>query len=840
MSAEATISGIERHHVKALIDLLDEQAEAFFSDAVSGDHRWRVYFVDADVLAPFINGRTKEPLSDWSSLLSLGDVGQKSRHQASAASAALANVTGQAIVRYLFGAFRKTAEIQRRRLFVTPEHEREFKSIILALLHRQARVDAGWLDQLRECYLDLGKRGDHPEGGRDSASEIVRLLELHADNGAEDRAYSLLRDSIAPFSSHLLTPPGDQAKPFLFATTDPDFQALNAASRDLAWRAFSSSMTDRVPGIEDLLAIKRVVFDAHKVTDIAPRSFTHIRAKVMDWLASGHAPPALRERRDLDLRIKVAAREAADLASIAQIDALGRWLNQVRTPPTNQSWEPVLVTGSSMLANVLKYWQKQGDAPVVRLMHPLALLRRVDLWDPAGTRRLRDVDYLDQPHEFALSLIFRSSGGAASKATENVDAFTNSLREQLDVVVAREAEIGDRGLGRLRRMLETDQMFDRKEYQEAVRDLVTQRFVQTYRHLTELFPGVTRQLPASSLPTLDLPHSKSAMRFMASVRTSILTRRAPDLRSEDLQKSIDEDPTGYSALLSSAIGYMARGSAWLSAAQTMSATAVLLAKGRAAARYPEGNEALYLDAFLQRMTLRLDDDIEKFRRTHGEIMSEAYKTLSQWADQEGDIAQERIGIDHTAPNRSTWIHYRYRLEDCAREVFIVLHCVLRRETSGLHWSQISSAAEDSLVLHREGVSLIGNKKSWPALQEPSIWFCGIQSGISLLQLWLCWREISRLDNDEMDSSISLRAYEAELEPIVAGWYEHRQELGKLLPLLAAIFARETGHARIWLKARVANRDFEVSFAAIDEERFAWLQRHWLRSRILSPKSTAKE
>lgn len=829
MSIQPAPLEIERRHVKALVDLLDQQAGEFLSEASAESDSWRLYFVDADVLSIFVNGTTRDPVNDWSSLLSLTAEPGRREREASQAAASLANVLGQAVVRYLFGAFRKSAEIQRRRIYITPEHEREFKAIVHALLHRQARAESGWLDKLRDCYLDLAKRNGHADAGNSSAREIVELLEVHANGGAEDRAFTLLRDAITPLAAHILAPPSAESRSVLFSTSDASYRRLVIESRQSVWDAFSSSMLRNVRGIEDFLLLKRVIFEADGGSGDGemdlPRPFSFYRTKAMQWLATREAPVSIQTRRDIESQIAIAARQASDLMAIARIDAMGHWLSEHHPATTGKNWEPVLISGSNMLPNLLEHWSKNSKPATIRHMHPLALLRRVDLWDPAGTRRLRDEDYLDQPHEFALSLIFRNSSGSVNAATENVEAFTFSLRAQLDLVVAREAEVGDRGLARLRRMLETSEAFDRKVYQEAVRDLVATRFVQTYRHLTELFPGTSHQLPASSLPTLDLPHSKSAMSFMANVRDTMVRRRPLTLASEELDDSIKQDPTGYSALLASAIGYMARGSSWLPAAQTMSATAVLLAKGRGDTRYPEGNEALYLEAFLQRMTLRLADDVEKFRHTHIEMIGEAQRTLHHWAAIEEDVASECVGADSRTPSRLAWIDYRYRLEANAREVFVAMHGVLRGKSMDLDWGQLSETAQASLRLHREGVVLIGLIESWDRLMRPSIWFCGIQAGMSLLQLWLCWRQVKVVQ--EAGACVeAFEDFEADLEPIVSGWWTHKDELGKLLPLLAAIYARDTDRARAWRQFKVDERQFNVSFAAIDRERFGWLRDLW--------------
>ena len=109
--------------------------------------------------------------------------------------------------------------------------------------------------------------------------------------------------------------------------------------------------------------------------------------------------------------------------------------------------------------------------------------------------------------------------------------------------------------------------------------------------------------------------------------------------------------------------------------------------------------------------------------------------------------------------------------------------------------------------------------------KPSIWFCGIQAGMSLLQLWLCWAQLLDVEKSS-ESAAALQDFESDLEPIVSGWWEQKDQLGKLLPLLAALYCRETRRAQVWRKFRVDDRQFNVSFAAIDRERFGWLRELW--------------
>lgn len=824
---------LDRRHIENLLGLLDAYESNFLASGAAASDVWRVFFVDADLLSVSINGYTKDSLSDWSSLLGLADSIDKKHQAASAEAEALANVVGQAVVRFVFGAFRKSADIQRQRLLVTPEHDREFKAIIYSLMRRAASPSADWLDRLKTKYLALGQHQSQLADLREAAREIFKLLVDHAHIDAEHRAYGLQQDAITTLSSHLFVPPQDLAMPggnshpFLFSAREPEYLQLVEERKRLIWRAFAWTLHDgpRLPS--EIVALKKMVFDAHDGDKGALRPITYFRRRVHEWLRSDDAPRSLTDRNDLELQVKIAAREASDLTALAKIDALGHWLMRHQAPKGGQYWEPVLISGSLKLNRVLARWATDADGPLVRQIHPLAMLRHVEFWDPAGSKRLANAKYLDQPHEYALSLIFKRDAPQPASSPDDVEPFVASLRQQLELVTAREAEFGDRGLKGLRKLLdEGDDGFERDKYQEAVRDLLTQRFVQTYLHLTELFPASTYQLPASSLPTLDLLHSKSAMSFMTHVRNEMLesSGNVVQLQSSDLEASVREDRTGYSALLSAAIAYLARGSAWLTAAQTMSATAILLAKGRSEPHYPEGNEALYLDAFMLRMALRSPDELESFQELHRRMMREAKQTLEHWASDETDSASHRLCGPGIGPTRHAWIAYRYRVEECARDLYCLLIPVLHSRWDQLSREQLAEVRARALEVHAQGVGLIGEQREWPSEYEPSVWFCGIQSGMLLMQAWLCGRQMDR--HGEFDIGPEASRFERQLEPIVAGWRSHTQKMGKLLPLLAAFYAKATGLAPEWRTHRVELTDFDVSFAGIDSARFALLRDLW--------------
>ena len=812
---------IEAQHVNALLELLDRHAADFLTEEAASGEVWRLFFVDADLLSVYANGRTKDQVNAWSSLLSL--VSTERGVAASAEAEALSNVTGQAIVRYLFGALLRTLELQRGRVYITPEHEREFKGIVHAILRTEV-VESGWLEALRLAYVEMGDLEGSPDTAVDAASRIVKTLEANIAAGASDRAYALLRHAVSTLSTNLIVVPAETRGSALFSTSDGGYQSIIQENRLPVWQAFEQSLRKRIDDVEELFALKKFVFDLHDAETGAERPFAFFANRVKAWVAGVGAPAALARRRDLDAQIRIAVRQAADLSALARINSLGQWLQVNHRPPRGKRWEMVLVSGSGMLARTVENWSSRNVPCMVSIVHPLNMLRHVDFWDPAGTRRLGAAGYLDQPHEFALSRIFGGGSRKGDRRTTGaeVGAFVQSLQEQLEVVVAREAMLGDRSLRQLRAMLDNTRGFDRERFSEAVRDLVTQRFAQTYNRLTELFPGERTLLPASSLPSLDLPRSDSAMKFLLKVRGALAEHSEHPVEFDGLNQSLKEDRTGYSALLALATGYMARGHRWIPAAQTMAATATLLAKGRRSDAYPEGNEALYLEAFLLRMCLTLESDLIEFTQHHTAILAEARDTLAQWAALNPMDAEVRMGRHTIAPTRAQWVAYRYELEDNAGQVFCAVIRFLQSEANfPCTPADLEALAEQSLQLHMQGAGLADTGATWGESFEPSLWFCGIQAGLSTLQSWLLWSETAERTGDDR---VRLRAFERRIEVKVRELWIQREKLGKVLPMLARIYAQRTGLAVDWLSGKQTHlADFRVRFAGIDEQRMRWLR-----------------
>ena len=818
MSAPSPLR-IEAKHINELLVRLDLHAKDYFIEPTDSGSEWRVFFVDADILSEYANGRTKDPVNAWSSLLSLLPSARGST--ASAEATALANVSGQAIVRYAFGAMLRSLAVQRGRVYITPEHEREFKGIVHAILRSEV-TEPGWLDTLKLAYLELADLESAPSTAVDAANRIVNALESNVAAGASDRAYSLLQKAVSTLATNLIVLPEKPSRSAFFSVADANYRSFIEINREPVWKAFEYSLRKRVADVEELFVLKRFVFDLHDAETGADRPFAHFVNRVKSWVSSGDAPDALASRRDLEAQIRIAVREAADLSALARINAFGQWLQKTHCPPDGRRWEIVLISGSGKLQRTLDDWPA-SPPPMVSVVHPLNLLRHVDLWDPVGTRRLGSAEYLDRPHEFALSRIFGGTHRTGDPATNDAEVapFVQSLQEQLEVVVAREAMEGDRSLRQLKVALESTHGFDRAHFVEAVRNLVTQRFAQTFNRLTELFPGDKTMLPASSLPSIYLPQSIEAMKFMTKVRATLDDPKSAPVAFVNLDDSLKEDRTAYSALLALATGYMARGHRWIPAAQTMAATATLLARGRRLEQYPEGNEALYLEAFLLRMSLTATSDLSEFARHHRSIMDEAKLALGKWVAQNPDAALQRIGKSTKAPTRGQWVAFRYDLENNARDVFCCLVKHLGRDDSvPCTAKSLEALTEHSLELHLQGVDLAATSSSWAAAFEPSIWYCGIQAGLSTLQSWLLWTEAIQAQGGNRDS---LEAFESRIADKVRDLWTHRENLGKVLPVLARIYAQKTGLAGVWASGKPPPlMDFRVRFAGIDEKRMKWL------------------
>jgi hypothetical protein len=334
-------------------------------------------------------------------------------------------------------------------------------------------------------------------------------------------------------------------------------------------------------------------------------------------------------------------------------------------------------------------------------------------------------------------------------------------------------------------------------------------------------------LPASSLPSLDLQTSPAAMNFILAVRHGLERTDSASVKFTGLALSLQEDHTGYNTLLALAIGYMARGHRWIPAAQTMVATATLLARGRKdRTQYPEGNEAIYLEAFLLRMSVGAEDDWADFSKRHKGMIEEALSTLQQWRREQRAIAMQPLGRHDKAPARADWVEFRYRLEDNAREVYnLLLGRLGRGRPDRVDIDALALRAWRSLDLHVEGAGLAESHTHWEEVYLASVWFNGIQAGLCVLQSWLLWHEATA-GAATQGQKHDIAKFEKLIANKVGLLFQHREHLGKLLPVLARIFAHRTGLAAEWDDGnprRTSASLAGVRFSAIDAVRIDWLR-----------------
>lgn len=807
---------IDAGHIEVLLKKLDEYSERYLDGSYRENKKF-LYFTDTDILVEYILGFCSNPIKSWSSLLSLRREDRLEKSNESAKK--IANKIGKVVSRYLFGDFGRDLDLQRGRIYITPEHDRELKSIIRAILLNVNSVDFSMVSGLRDDYLNLADRGLIVGDAEKSTDSIVAFLDKYVEIGNVGRAYSLLRNSTSVLSTNIIYSREESIGSILFSSVDDTYVGYVDKSRDAAWDSFERGLRPQL-GKDggELLDLKRFAFNIHADASAATKSFAYFDQEIREWLESDKYLRKMLHSPDLSRQIAIAVRQAADLSACARINGMGLWLNKIKPIPSDGCWEMVFLSGSQRWAEVVRDWNHNIISCAISVVNPLSMLRHPDLWDPAGAKNLNDAPYAEKHHVFALFNIFR----AAEDKSRTLVHFLDSFQKQLNLVIVRDAPEHDSGLSKLMKSLVEGGGFNPEVFHENVRKLIVLRFAQTYDCLVELFPGEKTPLPANSLPVLDLPNSETASRFVRDVRLYLSGEKKKMLGFKELERASVEDPTGYSTLLALAIGYMARGKQWVPAAQTMAATAAFFAKGRelVADNYPEGNEALYLEAFLLRMSQGVGMDAKEFRDRHESIMKAAASTLDNWS--------EKFETQSFSPVTSVKraVRVRYRLEDNARDVFCAL--IDRLSSSGIvEIDSIARIAESSLQLYSEVRA--GEQPGENARQKYSsaTQFNLIQAGLSVMQAWLLWRESEiKLGADSL--SDRLRDFEIRLAEVVRNIYPDRQLFGKLIPCLAYIFEKHTKLTGMWIGREAfdqADKVIGIRFAGIDEARMKWLKEH---------------
>lgn len=877
------IRQFEPRHIQHFLDLLDEHRKAFFEQPPELRPQ-RLYFVDSDVLSVYINGKVRSSVSGWASLFSLD--GQEHGHFVAAPEAeGLSQAVGQAVTRFLFGQFNIQLSAQQRRYYLTAEHERELRGIVSSILHHAKSLDEVWQDRLQAEYLKFCGEALKPEDAQKSAEKIMYSLVEQSPLGRVPRAYAIDRDFTSRLSSNLIRPPVSDGASFIFSEDEERYTEILTRLKKVFFEVYLQDLGRRHAGAERYFPIKRKVFGMHGA-DIPLKRY-------VDAVCGDEIFRAQWSREELEAKTLIAAREANDVVSLARLAALSDYLNNRHSMQGGRQWEACLISGSSKLRDLLSAldgteW-KNLIQNRVRLVHPLCFLRHPELYDPDGVNALErrgEGEFQDQ--EYALTQIFGNAGEERRDVGHgDTREFVQSLTRTLHGIVAREARKNDRSLRSFWGGLELDAAYNQDALMANVRSYIAYRFTDTLFKLTELVPGEKDTLRHVSVPTLDLRQSSAALTLLKAIRDSVgddkrekndslfsrffnrphkLSQSEASLPKDEFKKVLSDDPTGYSAMLCAAMVYIVRGKSGLQFSRVMTSTAVMFALGsRDEYSYPQGNEALYLRAFLSRIMfdpsnvsgLRGGDEGPSYQLDHWldtqiNTLGMARSALDRWR------VTEHLGADEPVlnleKNRYELMRFRYDIEELASRFFAMQWKYL------LGKEQIHESLQTSVpsmldlvdILEKACAYLEGEYRAYDKLNEScqgsnlqenhylqTVTFIGSQLWAVILQSWLSIRfkmrdgrvAVAQIENAGLDGRI--RNLEDIISTYLPPYHQVMKErMGQVVRLTMETYAI----ARLGIKQGgwgINRKCFnEVYFAAIDDLRFRFFEHCWDEASML--------
>lgn len=769
----------------------------------------RIYFVDVDVLTAYIDAENGDILSHWSSLYSLtpgskplrGDPVDESSRQ-------LADATARAVSGFLMGPFRQGLTTQSGRFWLTPEHEQELDNMIHAVIEGGHEPIARWHETLANLYLSLPDADPGENGLAMRLDEIFTQLRAGAGVGKVTRAYGVKRQFTAIADRAALFPPADLGRAFALSTDSREFQRrVDNLARDALDVLIQS--VERRQRNSDLMPAIRYLYDMayqwhpkdFTVGELASRALRD--GTLRDMLKADKATV----ERWVKTSTRIAAAEVADAYSLARIVALSEFLNEKHPLRQPFRWRICLLSGASKPGLMLEGLRSKPDGPGadVDIVHPLSVMRFDEFLSPRHQPQEQSESMQMLGQRYALGVLRDPENGAEQLDTK---PFLSSLTQLLMQASAAFAHFDDRSLRQLRTRIQSD-----SEYPKIVRAIgnaVSSRFIDTYVQLNAVAQPVKGKLPAINLPWLSLPHPAHSRSpadewvelLHADVHVSHQAKNAA--ATFDIVKLLRSDPTGYSATVCAALGYLAMGKGVLGSAENAANTAArnaligsdaIASDAIASGDYvPEGNEALYLSAFISRMRVKPDQRHRRsafeWRDAHIALMDKAGERLAQWELNQPAITKR--ALPNSDCTLAELVYLRYDIERAAREVY----CLLIDGFSPTSSSEIS----DNLAALPLGSLYVGNfsdlVKRLGSVQDglskmsrgsgPSeVGFAKAQLLATAIQCWLCERLHLELVDQRPKSPTEL---ERLVEKILKGVRSNYDE-SMLLRLLISVFNR---------------------------------------------------
>ena len=484
--------------IEKLLQRLDDHRKSFFEPAPE-QRPQRIYFIDSDVIYDYINGCIKNPFNDWASLLSLdSSVKGGSRKELSKELDDLTQVIGQAVTRFLFGQFNLQLGAQQKRYYLAAEHEREMRSMIVSILHQA--FDGGFerWSELESCYIGLCKKNFSPAQALHAVESIFNTIIDRSEFGMIPRAYAVDRNFTSSLSTNLIRPTVVDASSFIFSEEDRDYDEGFKQLKSAFFEDFLKWLKEQSSGAEKYFPLKRKVFDMH-----GPRvpfyyyinalsSEPHLFSHVIDF------------ESDLRLQAAMAINEVNDVASLARLTSLAKYLNEKHALPENKHWEVCLISGSLKLQGLLSSLKNTEFRGLledrVRLIHPLCFLRHPELYDPDGVKALGEDEHQDE--EYALTWIFDQKERDYTKINDEkkVREFIDSLTRTLQGVVVREVRRHDYALRDFHRKIDFNDGYDSHVMMSNIRNYIAHKFTDTFLKLTEMSFDNRHRLSCVSLP----------------------------------------------------------------------------------------------------------------------------------------------------------------------------------------------------------------------------------------------------------------------------------------------------------------------------------------------------
>jgi DNA-binding transcriptional regulator/RsmH inhibitor MraZ len=708
----------------------------------------RLYFVDVDVLSSYINGANRNILSDWSSFFSLTHVLPESdKARVDQIEHSLADAVAKSVSGFLLGRFRESRSMQNGRLWLTPEHSRELDSMVHAVLQGQLPALGDWQKSLFEQYMALSANDKRTRQDTERQLESIFLsLRENAPGGKVGRAYGARRRFTNVLTQLPVFPPHDLSPAFLMRCDTPGFErrfkkVAEFALDDLLERTrMAQHSPDYWPAIEYL---RRSVFAAYpKKVFVADQ----IRHAVGNEVLLSLIPERTSDKIGwIRLNVLRAINSTTDVYALARIITLAEFLRDDHQLALPFEWRVCLISGSSMMQDLLEGLRQHDLGTNVELVHPLSAMRFDEFLRPISQQ-----DDTESPGDVYALAVLGDPDGAAEKLDE-VELFRslNSLLTQASAALAFQH---DRALHKLHENLKSEGV-SYNRIVRAVGNAVSSEFIHTYLQVNRMVEPGEQRLPSVSLPWINLPLPNklvsAAEQWVKGIHNQSPSKRSrsTDMESGDLNEVLQADLTGYTACVCASLGYLTMDREHLQSAEVAANTAVRTASissddSELSQYVPEGNEALYLAAFVSRMRVSAKVDHRRaaleWRALHSQVMTRAYERCSHWEQKHPDLASRQN--DPSGLVAIELIRLRYGVEDAARQVVCML--IDQLETNQLDGVQFEAMWLDSSSALVNDLSKIvqriraGSRGSPDRRANTELGFVGAQLSVALIQFWI--------------------------------------------------------------------------------------------------------